>query len=752
MRASNNDFHPEIEQAYESNVGPAIRIRDILGILRREWRFPVFGCLIGLMLAVAYIVAQPNLYKSSARILVDRSMNRYLQTNKIVDQPTFDQAELESQIHILSSESIIVPVVRSMDLARDSEFVGPPHALGPKILKNIGDLVKLTKRSIGWDDDAIIESDAVRERIAVDSFMKHLNVYREDVANVITVAFSSEDPNKAANIANAVADTYLAANLEAKSKSTKLASQWLQDRLMELKVQAIEADRALQNYKIANNLVDSEKGLQGSEQLSALNTQLTNARMAMADAKARFDRIQQTISEGVPSATVTDALNNSVIVSLRSQYLDLAARAAEIETRVGPGHMAVAKLHERMNELLLSIRAEEQRLAGSYASEYQIAKARESELAATIAKLVGEATTRSQAQVTMRDIESSSDTFRQLYSNFLQKFQEMNTNQTHAIAAQDARIVTRAAPPLYKNSKKGAVVLAGSLMLGLFLGAGAAIARELTSDVFRTPNVVKEITGIHCVMLPTVQANRKLTGPLRGRTKSKLIEEIVLDEPYSRFTESLRSVKALINSARAVHNAKVIGVVSSVPKEGKTIIAANLAALMIATSGDRTLIIDGDLHLRLLTASLAPDAQEGLIEALADPSRLASLVHKRPHSGLDVLPCVLASRVPNAAELLGSPQMEQLLAAARKVYDYIIIEIPPIMSVVDVIMIERFIDRFIFVVEWGQTKRSLVLEALSEAQIIRERLIGMVLNKADPIALRNIEAYKGDKFEDYYEG
>ena len=96
--------------------------------------------------------------------------------------------------------------------------------------------------------------------------------------------------------------------------------------------------------------------------------------------------------------------------------------------------------------------------------------------------------------------------------------------------------------------------------------------------------------------------------------------------------------------------------------------------------------------------------------------------------------------------------MEQLLAAARKVYDYIIIEIPPIMSVVDVIMIERFIDRFIFVVEWGQTKRSLVLEALSEAQIIRERLIGMVLNKADPIALRNIEAYKGDKFEDYYEG
>ena len=112
--------------------------------------------------------------------------------------------------------------------------------------------------------------------------------------------------------------------------------------------------------------------------------------MAMAEAKARFDRIQQTIGEGVPNATVTDALNNSVIVSLRSQYLDLAAKAAEIEARVGPGHMAVTKLHDRMAELLLSIRAEEHALAGSYASEYQIAKARESEVAATIGKLVGE--------------------------------------------------------------------------------------------------------------------------------------------------------------------------------------------------------------------------------------------------------------------------------------------------------------------------------------------------------------------------
>jgi len=176
-----------------------------------------------------------------------------------------------------------------------------------------------------------------------------------------------------------------------------------------------------------------------------------------------------------------------------------------------------------------------------------------------------------------------------------------------------------------------------------------------------------------------------------------------------------------------------------------------LAALMIASSGARTLVIDADLHRRLLTAALAPDAREGLIEALDDPSRLATLVSKRPRSGLDVLPCALPTRVPNAAELLGSPEMEQLLVTARKSYDYIIVEIAPIMSVVDIKMVERFIDSFIFVVEWGQTKRSLVLDALSEAPNIRERLAGIILNKVEASALRSIEAYKGDRFKNYYE-
>jgi polysaccharide biosynthesis transport protein len=722
MDSTNNGLPLQSEYSEAPSARPAIDIWLMLWALRQGWLFPVAGCLIGLTLAIFYIVWTPTPYKSTARVLLDRSLNRYLQTNKVIDEPVLDDVETAGQVYVFSSDSVIVPVVRSMNLVRDSEFVGVSN-----------------KRTA--DDAAKIDSDVALERIAVEAVIKRLSVYREDAANVISVTFESEDPNKAAAIANAIADTYISTTLDAKLKSSKIVTQWLQDRLNELKKQVMDANRALQDYKIANKLNSTDKGLLNTEQLANLNTELTNARVAVAEAKARLDRVQQSGPDGI--ANFSSALNNPDLGRLRSQYRELATKATEIEALVGPTHLAVIKLRDRMAELRTAIREEEDRIADALVSDYQIATTKEREFAATVAQ------SNDPTQVKLRELESSADALRNLYNGFLQKFQEIATTQSEAMPIQSATIITRATPPLHKSFKKGALVLAGAMFFGLFLGAGTALAREWAAGVFRSPKVVEQVTNLHCVVLPKINPKRERKAFLLA--KPMPVEEFVLDAPYSRFTETLREVKALINTAGLEHGAKVIGIVSSVSNEGKTTVAANLAALMIASSGAKALVIDADLHMRRLTAKLAPDAREGLIQALDDPSRLANLVRTRPRSGLDILPCAAATRVPNAAELLGSPKMERLLRATRKVYDYIIVEIPPIMSVVDIKMMERFIDGFIFVVEWGQTKRALVLEALSEVPAVRERLIGVVLNKADPGALRSIEAYKGSKFGDYYQ-
>ena len=256
LRPRNDAFSLQSESPFASSEGPATGIPDILETLRRRWRFLIVGCLIGLTLALAYIALATRLYTSTASILSDTRMNQNLQTQKIVEATPIDSSIVNSQVKIFSSESIILPVIKSMNLAHDSEFVGPPDTLGEQILWQIKELMDRIRQSLGFKDDNTLDAESFLERTAVETFLKRLAPKREELSYVVDIAFTSEDPNKAARIANAVADVYIAANLAARNQSTKMAGKWLQDRLIELKAQATEADRALQNYKSSTRLLE----------------------------------------------------------------------------------------------------------------------------------------------------------------------------------------------------------------------------------------------------------------------------------------------------------------------------------------------------------------------------------------------------------------------------------------------------------------------------------------------------------------
>ncbi|MGH6755230.1 MAG: Wzz/FepE/Etk N-terminal domain-containing protein, partial [Bradyrhizobium sp.] len=304
---SGQDYFDGSEYSAGTRARPSMGVMDILETLRRNWRFPLYGFLIGCALAAAYVLSASIPYKSSARILVDRSVNRYLQNNKIADQPTLDESEISSQIYVLSSDSVVVPVVRSLGLARDREFAGLPKMGGARISDYIGDLKKLI--GLGPNADETSDPEAVMERKATEALVKRLTVTREDIANVINVAVESEDKIKAAKIANALADTYISSSMEARLKSTKVASQWLQERLTELKRQLADADRTLEDFRLSSNLKAGTGG-QTNELRASLNTQLTNAQIATAEAKSRLDRIQNKSGDEIMTFVETDAMLN----------------------------------------------------------------------------------------------------------------------------------------------------------------------------------------------------------------------------------------------------------------------------------------------------------------------------------------------------------------------------------------------------------------------------------------------------------
>jgi succinoglycan biosynthesis transport protein ExoP len=738
--ASIDDSQMTDDTPYQTTGTAQPEIADLLGIARRGWLFIVGGTIFGLICSFMVLSTIPPIYKANSRIVFERTLPRYMQMNKVTNEPIIEDYDTLGQTYVISSESILLQVVKSLSLASDPDFVGGKESetLGSRLRG----LFRHTAQALGFPEesaeDPSIEHRNDPEKIAFDNVARNLTVSREEVASVISIAFSSKDPVKAATIVNAIVDTYIDASIADKVKSTRVAGRVVQERVEELKRQAKDAERALLEYKMANNLVGTAKTTLSGEQLAALQTHLTNARVAMAETKARMDRTTST-----PGAIALFTPDNDLITKLRAQLLELSVRANDIESRVGKNHLAAIKVRTRMEEVREAIATEQERVTDLLDRDYELARARYDELSATISRVMGEEGANSDVQARIRELESAADTLRNLYNRMLQQVSEMNRVEAQPSIMPDARVLMRAAPPAQtESSKKRLLILASGSVLGLLLGGAIVLARNFPFGVFRTSKQVTDATGLPCAVLPEI-VNAEEEASLR-------IGEYALDWPYSRFAQALRSIWAMIGIAPKDSGAKVVCVVSSNPGEGKTTVAINLAAHLARHSTTRVLAIDADFYRQSLTQRIAPDARVGLREALKDPGALAKFVVRKERLNLDALPCPVPDRTPNVAELLGTVEMEQLIEVARAAYDLVIIEAPPMAAVVDYKMIARHCNGFIFVVEWGKTSQRLVLECLSDASAFLDRVLCVVLNKVDPSALRSIEYYKGDGFHAYY--
>ena len=476
-------------------------IADLVGIARRGWFFIVAGGIIGLLVGYAVLSNLAPIYKASSRIAFERTLSRYLQSNKITNEPLIEDADTFAQIYVISSESILLPVVKALSLTNDPEFVGERGTEG--LGTRIRGLFRSAAHAVGLQEEKPqeIPSKETLEKLAVDGVLRNLSATREDVASVISVAFSSKDPVKASTIANAIVDTYLDAGVAGKVKSTKMAGKVVQERVDELKRLAGDAERALLDYKIANNLAGNSRNSPAAEQLATLQSHLTSARVAMAEAKARMERVASAGSEN--SFVVDDGL----ITRLRSQLSDLSVRANDFENRVGKDHVATVKVRNQMKELREAIANEQQRISGSFSKDYELARARYDEISAAMTRLMGEEGASSDTQAKIRELESAADTLRSHYNRAVQQLGEMSKVEAQPSIAPDAIVLMRASPPTQSEaSKKRVLVLAGGTFLGLLLGGCFVLLRDFPFGVFRTAQQVTDVTGLSCAVLPAVES------------------------------------------------------------------------------------------------------------------------------------------------------------------------------------------------------------------------------------------------------
>jgi len=406
------------------------------------------------------------------------------------------------------------------------------------------------------------------------------------------------------------------------------------------------------------------------------------------------------------------------------------------------------------------------RIAEVYRADADVAKRSEDELVASLAKARAETDSTNSAQVTLRELERQANTYRNLYESFLDRYKSSIQQQSFPIT--DARVLTSATPPREKSSPKTILSVVLALIGGSLLGAGIAFSRALNDKVFRTPAQIETILGVPCLgVVPKLVAKKttvkKGAAAQPANTAARPLKRelgllrLAAREPLSRFAETLRSVRLTADLGRDNGSMRVIGVVSSVPGEGKSTIAMNLAEL-IASSGKRVLIIDADLRNPALSNEVAPDRQNGLLEFLLGKVALADIVYTNSSGTLGFVPA-RHGQASHTSELLGSVRMEELLADARNVYDYVIVDLPPLAPVVDARAIAGAIDGFVFVVEWGQTSFATATHALHETPVVNTKVIGCVLNKTDLKDLRiqamsrgSNQYYSYNKFAAYGQG
>lgn len=739
-------FHPQSHEppaTHEPDTGTTslIQVRDFI---TRQWRLIAVVTGLTIILGACFIAVSPTRYTAQADMIIDTKRVTWTQTEMASENRTVEDASVESEIETTKSEKVALSVIRRLNLTDDPEFVGTGRSFSRRLFAIF--------RSSAEAEPEHSKEELTRQ--ALETFKSNLRVTRLGRSYIEQINYTSLDKQKAATIANAVADAYIEDQLQAKFEATRRATEWLQQRIGELRKQASDAYREVQDYKSQNSIIIGVDGKLASEvELDQLGTALAKARADTTQATAKFDRISRVLEQrsekeqfNIPDPVVTDALSNPVITKLRQQFLDDQNKESEWSSRYGADHQAARNLRAEMSALQRAIWDEISRIAESYKSELQIARSQEQAIDKRMLEVFQKSSSTMQSQVRLRELETAANTYRGIYETFLSRFTQ--SVQQQSFPSTEARLVTVATPPRSKSSPKTGLTLALATICGLGLGVLVAFSREQMNRQIHTRAQIEELLGVSCLaILPAFPSGKKPVIGRLGPTKdSGAFRQIHQAAPFSSTAEALRYIKVAIDLHPT--GAKIIGMVSALPGEGKTTVATSFAAF-VAKSGARTLLIDADLRNPSMTRTLGYSNAPGLLNMVADHSNYADLIVKDSKYNFDFLPASTRIKPSNSSDILTSAAVKEMLRSASTEYDYILIDLPPILPVVDVKASAHLFDAFILVVEWGGTSVDEIVKAVGTSSVLSERLLGTVLNKADEAAMRRFEGYSDRRYSYY---
>ena len=704
---------PEIEQLD--------LVRYWRAIARNKWRILVLVALVGLI-ATLYAYSLTPIYRSSATVMVEGARSKAVTTieDLSVAYSGASRDYFLTQFEVMKSREFAERLVRVMNLTKHPEFDG-------SLTRKPWYAALLPSLSSGAAVAPADPQDA-EERV-VASVMARTSLQPVRNTQLVSLSFDSVDPVLAARVPNTLATIYIVADLEARGESTRRSMQFLARQSEDLKAKLVESERALQQYREREKIIEA-KGVSmsgASRQLEDLTSSLLDARKKRSDLEAAYEQVNSALQGKSAEAfeTLPVVLRHPLVQRAKDMESEAERRFSDVSKRYGPDHPRMVAAQAELKVAQDSLKRQASVAAQGLAKDYELARANETAIDRALGRAKGDIQSYNRKEFELQSLERDVTANRQLYDTFMLRSKEVRAGDMQSTIA---RIVDEARPPKTPFGPNKRLIVGVWVLAALLAGVSLALLIERLNNRIKASHEVESKLGVRAVgVLPVTRADTGVP-----------LERMFRESNQNAFSESIRTIRSSVLLSGLQSPRKIVLLTSSVPDEGKTTLASNLAFAFAQVK--KTLLIEADMRRPKLGRVLGDDkTRPGLSELVAGQADAGQCIFEIADSNLHVM---LAGLVPpNPLELISSPEFAILMEKLKAQYEVIVVDSPPVQLVSDAVMLAQMATSVLFVVRADTTPYPIARHALSRLHRVDAPVLGAVLNQID---LEKADNYYGE--------
>jgi tyrosine-protein kinase Etk/Wzc len=607
-------------------------------------------------------------YRSEARVLIETRENIFFRPDaeKAIDRSTtVDQEAVTSQVQLILSRDLAREVIKKLKLGERPEF--DPVLAGPSLLRT---LLSLT----GFIRDPM---EMTPEERVFKTYFDRLSAFQVEKSRVIAIEFESQDPELAAQVANAVAEGYLVLQQTAKQDQTRAASTWLSGEIDRMRVRLADAEAKVEQYRAKTNLfIGNNNTMLSNQQLGDVNGQLAAARAQKSDAEAKARLIREALKSGGP-VEFSEVINSELMRRLTEQHVTLRAQLAEQSSTLLDQHPRIKELRAQVGDLDRQMRSEADRLARSFENDARLSSAKVDGISSGLDQLKRQAASTNEQDVQLRALERDAKSQRDLLESYLAKYREATARDSIGAAAPDARIISSATVSNTPSwPKKLPTILVAALAM-LALSTGFVLSSELLGALPTEP--ARETAPPSAAEPTQVEPTSAEIAAARSRDLAAAVRAI----EHARTAQASVPAAAIDELARELgsggEGARRITVVGAVP----AVDTATTAIALARNLAQQTRVVLVDLAHNPSEAGRALGSPQ-LLRIASDPSipGLAELIQGTASFGQVItrdrysrVHLIMAGHADvDAAAIMTSQRLSITIEALGRSYDHVIID------------------------------------------------------------------------------